>query len=137
MRLAEQKLWDCFREHADRRLVLQRVENLVGDGMPDIYVLGTGAWVEMKSAAVPKRSTTPLMGESGGLRQSQKNWITVAVRKGRPVYVLIRDDSGTLYFIDGSYADEMNLMSALALSVISLASTWDGINAILIQGLAK
>ena len=40
MRKAEQKVWDAMKRNAPKGIWMQRVENLAGDGMPDVYVEG-------------------------------------------------------------------------------------------------
>ena len=127
MRQKEQRLWDCLKRHAPSELGLQRVENLVGDGMPDVYSDGTGCWVELKAPTRPKRASTPLLGESEGLRVSQKNWIQIAVAHGRKVFVLIRDDGGELFLIPGKFAATVNQMTSAELRCSSRADDWQEI----------
>lgn len=127
MRQKEQRLWDCLKAHAPAELGLQRVENLVGDGMPDVYSDGTGAWIELKAPTRPKRESTPLLGESEGLRTSQKNWIRIATARGRKVFVLIRDSEGELFLMPGKFATTMNGMTRAELRERSLAEDWQGI----------
>jgi hypothetical protein len=127
MRLKEQKLWDRFKAHAGKELDLERVENLVGDGMPDVYSVGTGVWVELKAPIVPKRANTPLLGEKEGLRVSQKNWIRNAVNRGRAVFILIRDSESELYLVPGQYCSVINAMSRESIREASVARDWLGI----------
>lgn len=87
MRKAEQKVWDAMKRAAPKSLWMQRVENLAGDGMPDVYV--EGPWVELKAAKLPKRSTTRLQ-YSEGVRTSQVNWHLKAETRGVVSYILIR-----------------------------------------------
>jgi len=127
MRQKEQRLWDCLKKHAPPELGLQRVENLVGDGMPDVYSDGTGCWIELKAPTRPKRESTPLLGESEGLRTSQKNWIRIACARGRKVFVLIRDSEGELFLIPGQCSPIINAMSRASLREVSLAADWQGV----------
>ena len=64
MRLKEQRLWDAMRKAAPKGVWLQRVENIVVDGMPDVYAVeteGGACWVELKAPVRPKRA------QAGGL----------------------------------------------------------------------
>jgi len=87
MRKSEQKIWDAMKRAAPPSIWMQRVENIVGDGMPDVYV--EGPWVELKAAKLPKRSTTRLQ-YSEGLRQSQINWHLKAKSKNMVSFILVR-----------------------------------------------
>jgi hypothetical protein len=90
VRKAEQKVWDAMKRAQKRiapKLWMQRVENLVGDGMPDVYV--EGPWIELKAAKLPKRLTTRLQ-YSEGVRQSQVNWHLKAETRGVISYILVR-----------------------------------------------
>jgi len=128
MRLKEQKLWDTFKRNCGKEFDLERVENLVSDGMPDVYSRETGAWIELKAPTVPKRATTPLLGDSEGLRVSQKNWALNATNRGRTVFVLIRDSEGELYLVPGKFAPSMNLMSRDQLREVSVANSWNSVS---------
>ena len=133
MRKKEQKLWDTFARHAPAALDLQRVENLVGAGMPDVYVGGTGCWVELKAPNVPARETTRLLGTEG-LNVDQINWHLKAARSGRVnTFVLVRDSSSRLYLVPGNFAATMNDLPADELDSYSLASTWERIIEVLSQ----
>lgn len=67
-RTKEQRAWDNFSGSIDRRRIRPlRVENLVGDGTPDVICInrqGSAFWIENKALdAWPKRDTTyPLKG---------------------------------------------------------------------------
>lgn len=90
MRKAEQKVWDAMKRAQKRiapKIWMQRVENLAGDGMPDVYV--EGPWVELKAGKLPKRSTTRIQ-YSEGIRTSQNNWHKKAASRGVISYVLVR-----------------------------------------------
>ena len=63
MRKAEQKVWDTMKRKAPKELWLQRIENIVGDGMTDVHsshTTGREKWIELKAGKLPKRTTTPL-----------------------------------------------------------------------------
>lgn len=123
MRLPEQRLWDTFKRHAPRSLGAERVENLVSAGWPDVYCLGSGAWVELKAPPARARESTRVLGAEG-LRPDQINWIIRAVSKGRRVYILLRDSAGRLALLPGAGAEELNAMSWEELSTRTIASDW-------------
>ena len=125
MRQREQRLWDAMRKAAPPHVWLQRIENVVGEGMPDVFVAahGSSCWVELKAAIRPKRDTTPLLG-SDGLRLSQINWHIKAASVGLRTYVLIRDDKRALYLVP---AHDLNARSSSEIENQSFAHTWHGI----------
>lgn len=127
MRQKEQRLWDAMRRRAPKWLWLQRIENAVGEGIPDVYVAshtGRSAWVELKAPIKPVKATTRLLGTEG-LRQSQINWHIKAARMNLESYILIRDNDGQLYLLPSAIAAQINELSALELSRRSLVDTWD------------
>ena len=124
MRKPEQKLWDTFRAKMGKELDLQRVENLVGVGMADVYVGKTGEWVELKAPTAPARASTRLLGNQG-LNVDQINWHMKANRyRARSTWVLIRDSLGRLFLVSGQYADEMNEWNTMELYAHSEAEDW-------------
>lgn len=126
-RLKEQRLWDTMRKAAPTGFWLQRVENVVGDGMPDVYCVETGAcWVELKAPARPKRASTRFLGDEG-LRPSQINWHLKAASKNQRTYVLIRDDKRELFLIEGKFATDMNDWPIDVMREASLADNWEAI----------
>lgn len=129
MRKAEQNLWDTMHARLGRRVWLQRVENAVGVGMPDVYAQGT--WIELKAPARPSRASTPLLGSRAGLRPSQINWHRKAHHTGVPSFILIRDDHRALYLIPGGYAGRVNAWTVEECDKVSVANHWEGIEEII------
>lgn len=126
MRLPEQRLWDTMRNNKPPGIVLERVENVVGVGTPDVYVqaMNRATWVELKAPNAPKRESTRVMGDEG-LRQEQKNWHIRASRLGLPTYVLIRERRAKrLWLLEGWHADDMNEYTAMRLTMAAAATTW-------------
>jgi hypothetical protein len=114
-RLKEQRLWDAVKRNAPKGWWLQRVENVVAEGMPDVYVTkptGASVWVELKAPIRPKRKTTRLLGTEG-LRESQIGWHLKAHTKNLPAFTLIRDDELVLYLVHCSLAQTVNDLSLL------------------------
>jgi hypothetical protein len=126
VRLKEQRLWDSMRNAAPSGFWLQRVENVIGDGMPDVFVAqreGRACWVELKAPTRPKRETTRLLGDEG-LRTSQVSWHLKAAALSQRTYVLIRDDKLEMFLVAGQFADEMNEWPLKIVREASLATTW-------------
>lgn len=125
MRKAEQRLWDAMKRNAPKGWWLLRVENVAGEGMPDVFAAANGqyAWIELKSAIVPARATTPLLG-SGGLRLSQINWHLKAATVGLRSWVLIRDNADSIYLVSGQLAARINDMTSAQLFRNAVALDW-------------
>ena len=129
MRKAEQKVWDAMKRRAPKDFWLQRVENLAGEGMPDVYVsrLSGGPWVELKAAKLPKRATTKVMGDDG-VRTSQRNWHMKAATKGIRSYILLRidhpDHLRLPLLFHGTWADDINEWTYAELYGASVARGW-------------
>ncbi len=132
MRLKEQKLWDSMRaaQPKGRGLWMQRIENSVGEGIPDVLVMGRqGAvcWVELKAPVRPKRETTAFLGVKQGVRISQENWHVKAHSLEQKSYVLIRDDHNKLYLVDNSHVASLNSAVRSVVEHWSLASDWKSV----------
>lgn len=132
MRKREQLLWDAMKRNLSSALWLQRIENLVGDGMPDVYVGRSGCWVELKAPSrIPVRPDTRLLGDEG-LRISQVNWLLKFNAEARGfAYILIRTIDGELLFIESGATKDLNEMSLAELRRISVASSWREIERLL------
>lgn len=113
MKVDEKRLMTALRLAAQgRRTWVQRVENVVVDGTPDVLLIspcGRHVWVELKVATRPKRATTPVLG-ARGMRQEQINWHEKAALMCVETYILIRDDEAELYLIPGELAGSVNNM---------------------------
>lgn len=129
MRKPEQRLWDRMRTALGPHVRLERVENVVTVGMPDVVscVEGSVVWVELKAVeALPHRPNTPVLG-SKGLSQEQKNWHLDWARWGGRSYVLVGVFPKLLFFVSGTHADQINAMSHTQLLQHSLATSWQEI----------
>ena len=136
MRLPEQRLWDRFRRNSGR-LWLNRVENLVGVGDPDVETIAVGgivSKVELKAKETPpKRATTPLLGRDG-LTVQQRNFMLNWVQHGGRGFVLIGigiGSSAEQHLLSGVHADEVNNWSLAEIRRRAAASEWPAINRIL------
>lgn len=93
MKARESATWKWLKQ-AERsfgdRLFMERVENVVGSGFPDVRGTYNGRdfFLELKSAALPARLTTPIRT---GLRPEQVEWAKSYMQAGgRNLFVLIR-----------------------------------------------
>jgi hypothetical protein len=89
---------------------LDRIENIMVDGMPDInYCIEGGfeGWIELKSPMEPKRTTTRLFGSNHKLSQEQKNWFMRQTTAKGTAFILIASDKHWI-LIHGSQADDIN-----------------------------
>lgn len=117
MRRPEQRLWDRLKkanDDAGRPLLLERIENRVGAGRPDLDMLsqGTHRPIELKVAdEMPARPATPLLGEDSGLNQQQKNWHKEWYRYGGKSLIIIGIPHGPLIVMTGDLGDDINKLS--------------------------
>ena len=91
---------------------LDRIENVVVTGMPDINMCigGTEVWIEQKSPKEPKRSSTPLFGSNHKVSQEQANWMLRQRKAGGKCYFLISTDKRWI-LVGGFLADQLNNMT--------------------------
>ena len=131
MRKKEQRLWDTMCRHRPRDIDLQRVENMIMAGMPDVHwVSSFCGWVELKSVTRPKRPTTRLMGREG-LNIDQINWHLSYHKFGGRSWVLVRDSAMKLYLISGKHAAVMNDWTEAQMDAANAAASWPAIFAVL------
>lgn len=89
---------------------LCRIENTAGAGHPDVegVINGDQCWIELKSNARPKRTSTPIRSKT---RESQSIWHRERTAAGSRIHwVLIQVGharSAKLYLIPGSRYDEI------------------------------
>ena len=124
MRKTEQRLWDRMRRAIGKDVRLERIENVVGVGTPDVlaccYIT---AFVELKAVeGPPVRETTRVLGERG-LSRDQRNWHKDWHQWGGKSYILIGVGLQT-FMISGAFADEVNGMTMEQLAFYSVASDW-------------
>lgn len=135
MRKPEQQLWDVMKAHnpSDQEFWMQRVENGVGDGMPDVHIAPRGRkefWVELKTAQMPKRASTRVFSPKNGVRASQENWHLQYNLFGGTSFILAlvpkighgwRDSD--LLLIPGKHVEQINEANAAKLLSLSLPVT--------------
>jgi hypothetical protein len=129
MRKSEQLLWDRLKRCRDLRapmLYMERMENRLGEGRPDIDTLWRGRFVpvELKQVdAYPARSNTPVLG-SRGLNQQQVNWHLSWRQHGGTSLILVGvRDAQSLYLVNGSQADDLNRLSRAELPLMSVVAS--------------
>lgn len=110
MRKPEQKLWDAMRRACPPWVWLERIENLVGAGIPDVRGIGIGGregWIELKAVPMPRRESSMLLG-AAGCRVSQVGWHLRQASFGGRSYVLVRAAGHHLFLVPGRKADLIN-----------------------------
>lgn len=130
----ESALWDRCKTAAKtlrlmrHRVDLQRIENAVGVGHPDVEgcIDGGQVWIELKSCDRPKRADTPIRPKK---RISQDQWHSARSKAGcRINWILIQvgeAHASTIYLVPGNLYDQITVPeNELALlSVISPKAT--------------
>ena len=135
-RKPEQKLWDRMRKALGKQVRLERVENAVGTGRPDVDALVNGLFtpIELKMVEVPPvRPTTPVLGEKAGLRLDQRNWHLDWRRWGGRSMIIVGVEA-RIYAFGGWCADEINGWNIEQFERNALANTWDGVARLLSTG---
>ncbi len=93
---------------------LDRIENVVGVGTPDVNfcINGVDGWIEMKSPRhEPLRETSKLLTKHNHpLNQDQKNWFLRQCNAGGRAFILICTNKRWM-LVDGSLADVINDMT--------------------------
>ena len=109
-RLPEQRLWDRFRKNCGNDLRLERIENLVGEGIPDVLACSGGVvtFVELKCRPqAPSRITSKALGRKYGPRRSQVAWHEDWARSGgRSVFLV--EVQGEVFLHDGMCAPHLH-----------------------------
>lgn len=111
MRKPEQRLWDRMRKAIGRDVYLERIENLVTVGMPDVMVTVNGrvGFVELKSVEkFPAKFSTKVLGDQKGLSIAQRNWHKSFRRAGGWSFVLVGVGSFDIFIFDSAFVDEVN-----------------------------
>lgn len=111
--MSEKTDYKLLKKHLPKRSDrIDRIENLVVAGMPDInYCIdGIDGWIEMKSPKEPLRESSKLFADNHKLNQDQKNWFLRQYNAGGRAFILICTDVRWM-LIDGSLADIINDMT--------------------------
>lgn len=128
MRKPEQRLWDRMRNALGAQLRLERIENLVSVGMPDVLAIKQQrvSFVELKAQAEwPARATTSVLGREG-LSVDQRNWLLDWRSHGGTAWVLV--SVGKEHFLfDAKHADTLNTFTQEQLRALAAATGWEEI----------
>lgn len=112
MRKKEQRLWDRMRKNLlGSGIWMQRMENMVGSGRPDVDAMfhGTFTPVELKEVEdFPVRASTRVLGPKNGLNVAQLNWWLEWNKHGGTGIILVGVGSHQLYGFDGSLSEQVN-----------------------------
>lgn len=128
MRKPEQLLWDRIKRANDAvhgPLLLERLENSVGSGRPDVDGLCNGRFwpIELKAipiSEIPARSGTPLLGKARGLNPQQMNWHKDWQDHGGKSIVAIGVGSHEIIAMGGRHGDLINSMPLGQLKLAAL-----------------
>jgi hypothetical protein len=123
--MSEAGMWDAMRDKLGRipGLHMLRVENVVGDGTPDVVYCykGVEGWIELKYRAdYPKRENTPVFPDGEGLRFAQKLWLAEHAAAGGRCWIFSRVRY-TWMLHHGSWAFRFNLMG---MADLEQTATW-------------
>lgn len=123
----EARLWARMREGVKPFAFAQRLENLVGEGVPDVVlhsrVNGCCAFVELKCRPeLPVRSSTPVFAGQYGLRPEQIAWIYSRAESGARVWILAQGGD-FLWLVHGRWARELG---SWAIADLTKLTTWRG-----------
>lgn len=113
MRLPEQRLWDGMRNALRDSFYLERIENVVMPGRPDVDVMHRGVIipVELKvRVRPPTRCTALALGKSGGLNPNQLNWWLQWNKRGGSGFILAKVGA-TLSAIPATMSELVNEMT--------------------------
>lgn len=135
----ESALWgwlSCARRKMGPKLDINRIENLLGAGTPDVefYIhdeslpefVNPQAWLELKSHERPAKPTTPIRFALKE-RDEQIRWLDRGWKMGRNAYFLLQVGGGSerrLYLAPGSAG--LHLKKGLTESQIAVVCTLRG-----------
>lgn len=106
----------------------QRIENMVGSGVPDVILhsrdSGRCAMIELKARMIaPVRANTPIFSGSYGLRPEQISWIHSRAVAGAAIYVL-GQCADEVWLVHGRFARDLASMTR---GDLDLLADWTGL----------
>lgn len=127
MRGGEARLWTRMRAGVVDQCWVQRVENTVGEGVPDVILHrkadGQCAFVELKCRPLaPVRGSTPIFAGDSGLSPAQVAWIYSRASAGAAIFVL-GQCSEELFLLDGRFSRELSTYSR---EMLNQRCAWTG-----------
>jgi hypothetical protein len=110
MATRESTTWKTVSKHLSPFGILERVENRIGTGTPDVHFLlqdhmsglAKAGWIELKSVALPKRATTPVRFREFTL--DQRRWLRRYNKEGGAAFLLSQVGPNYLLHRPGSPA---------------------------------
>ena len=120
--MSEKSAYKTFRNAVPLGARLDRVENIVCAGMPDVNLCldGVELWLEFKAPTEPRRASTPLFGSNHKILTTQINWFSRHIRAGGRGGFIISTDKRWIY-TDGTHAAVLN---DLPVSEILRIASW-------------
>lgn len=118
-------MYDAMKRNCADGVRLERVENAVNTGTPDVHGTRRGrtCWIELKVLRRPRRPATPLFKKKT-MRKEQVAWhLSYASVGGRSV-ILVRDNLQQLYLFPGSMANVLHELTYSMCCKYSVAS-WE------------
>lgn len=117
--MSEANLWKRMREGIKPFAFAQRLENIVGLGVPDVVlhsrVNGACAFVELKHRPeLPVRDSTPVFAGQYGLRPEQVAWIYGRAEVGARVWILAHGGD-SMWLVHGRLARGLETFSVIML----------------------
>lgn len=96
---------------------IDRVENVVVVGMPDVSctLVGVDVWIENKAVTLPVRDRTRVLGTQKGVNVDQIAWHRFHQQCGGRSFIFIHA-APYRWLIDGKHASEVNEWSGVRLS---------------------
>lgn len=127
MKGGEARLWTRMRAGIIDLCWVQRVENMVGEGLPDVILHrkadGRCAFVELKCRTLaPVRSSSPVFNGSYGLRPAQVAFIHSRAVAGAAIFVLGQCGE-EVWLVHGRYARDLAGMTRVDLDLVA---DWSG-----------
>lgn len=109
MRKPEQRLYDTMKRNCADGVRLERVENGVNPGTPDVHAIREGRvrWLELKVVERPARPATTLL-KRNTLRVEQVAWHLSYTSCGGHSFIVVRDSHLQLYLFHGSLALQLH-----------------------------
>lgn len=127
MRGGEARLWTRMRAGVADHCFVQRIENTVGEGMPDVILhqktAGRCAFVELKCRLLaPVRGSTPIFAGDSGLRPAQVAWIYSRASTGAAIFIL-GQCGDAVWLVHGRWARELSTYSR---ELLNQRCAWSG-----------
>lgn len=128
MKGGEARLWARMRAGIIDQCFVQRIENSVGEGVPDVILHhrldGSCAFVELKyRPETPARSSTPIFkGDYGLRRPDQVAWNYERAESGAKVWILGQCDD-KVWLVHGRFSRELDAFSR---ALLNFNCSWQG-----------